>query len=665
MNGEARPGNRPWIIGLVVLMVLVQLADPRPLGTLRDAGFDLHQRLHPAAQTALPVVILDIDERSLAAFGQWPWPRDLLARLTAAAHAAGAQAVGLDILLPEPDRASPRQILAQWRRAPPPGLDTGLLRHLTAAGDTDAELAATLAATPSVLARTLTQGHDGPQRLVRNLPALEAAATGAGLVTLTPDPDGVYRSVRLVQTVGGEEQTAFALALLRVATLPPGPITVQPTRNGLLIMAGGRSIPTDRQGRIWLRVLADTRFMRVSAADLLSGATPDLRGRIVVVGSSAAGLISPFRVATGAALSPADLQAQIVGNLVSDAALVRPDWARPLELGWALLCCLVLLRAEQRGRMARLLATFAGLAVVTVACVHASFTWARILLDATTPLLFSALLALALLGANFAQAQRLRREAQREHDMALALVGLARQARSSFLANLSHEFRTPLNIVIGGAEIITNEALGPIAPQRYRDYGRAILDGGLALLSLVNRTITLASAEAARVAPADDLVNVRAAVETAITRNFTPEDRPHWRIELVKPQTWPNLLADPQMLGAMLDCLLSNARKFAATTPKLEIACTQNVHREVVLSIGDHGPGMDGAQVAAIMAPFQRLDFHASAVLQGVGFGLPLTRAMVQLHGGRLEIASKPGGGTLVLLAFPQWRARQNSATNL
>lgn len=664
MSAEIGRGDRSWIIGLVILLVLVGLVDPPPLAMLRHAGFDLHQRLSPAnPSTSQTVAIVDIDERSLAAYGQWPWPRDLLAQLTTAAHTAGARVVGLDILFPEPDRASPAQILAQWRRALPDGVDAALLRRLGPQNDTDAQLAATLARSPTVLARAVAQQPDGSQRLVRNLPALEAAASGIGLVSLAPDRDGVYRSVPLLQTIEGEEQSAFALELLRVARPPNSAIMVRSTRTGVNIVAGGHVIRADSRARVWLRVLGSDAFMRISAADLLRDPPPNLRGSIVVIGSSAAGLASSFPVATGVAQSTIALQAQITGNLMSGQALLRPDWSPLLELGLSLLCCLVLIRTELRGRLAQLPAVFAMLAGGLALGTHAAFLWGQVLIDWTAPLLLAALLTLALLVANLVQAQRLKREARQEHDMALALVGLAQKARNSFLANLSHEFRTPLNIVIGGAEIITSQALGPIEPQRYRDYGRAIYDGGLTLLGMVNRTMALASAETAHSTPSDELIDVHAAVESAVARNFPPEDRSLWTIRLHEPDTWPSLLADSQMLGTMLDSLLSNARKFAAATPKLDISCTMNRQRDVVISIADYGPGMDGAQIVAIMAPFQRMDFQASAVLQGIGFGLPLTRAMVQLHGGRLEIVRRPEGGTIVRLAFPQWRARTKSIT--
>lgn len=657
--------RRISLLAALCLLLLVRLVDPVPLQTLRSWGFDLNQHIAPAPLLPAPVTIVDIDEPSLAAHGQWPWPRDKIARLIERANKAGARAIGLDILFPEADRTSPDLILEQWKRAPPPGLTREALASLRVETGHDATLAAALDGAPTVLALTLLPASrpGEPPRLLGNIPVLQSAAKGAGLVAFAPGSGGVYRVARLNWPVDSGESPAFALELLRVGA---GAASVAIRRAGsgdLDFHVADRVVAADPEGRVWLRALDPGSFRWRSAGDILRpGAAPhDLQDRLVIIGSSAAGLFPSYRLADGSMVSDVALQAQIVGNLLSGAYLRRTAMLPALEIALALFACLTLARSERSPRGA-LLAIAAGACLLGLPVLaHLAFQggW---LVDWTFPWLAAALAATLLFAVRVVEAQRLRKEARHEHDVALSLVGLAQRARSSFLANLSHELRTPLNIVIGGAEVIARQSLGAISPERYRDYGAAILNGGHALLSIVNRTQALVSTENAQVRLADDIVSLREAVLTAVARCFPAEDGSAWRVAVVEPERWPSLAADERMVGAMLDCLLSNARKFASIDPRVEINCELTLQHDVRLSIADHGQGMTPRQINAALAPFQRLDFHFANANEGVGFGLPLTRAMIQLHGGRLDIEPRSGGGSIVSLVFPGWRLRDPGA---
>src|SRR3546814_10550654 len=203
-------------------LLVVQAWDPPPLRTLRLKTFDLYQTPKPRQAQPQPIIVVDIDDETLAAVGQWPWPRTLGARLVDKLTALGAVVIGLDIVFPEPDRLSP----ARFATGLPQG-DEALAVALSALPDNDAVLAASLAASRVVLgeaghpraldastapprvASIATLGPDprtfvaAMPGVVRNLPVLEATARGVGVFTLLPEQAGIGRRVPAVVAVEG------------------------------------------------------------------------------------------------------------------------------------------------------------------------------------------------------------------------------------------------------------------------------------------------------------------------------------------------------------------------------------------------------------------------------------------------------------------------------
>ena len=210
----------PRLAGLAVLvaLILLRVIDPAPLEVLRLKTFDLYQLAFPRVPSEQRVVIVDIDEESLNAFGQWPWPRTRIAQLVDAITNAGAVAIAFDIMFPEPDRMSPKEYMATLSNVDAPVRDA-----LLKLPSNDDVLAAAIARSRVVLGHTgyhrkVAQTHAasesqsmlatiGPDPtpflltfpgIVRNIPELEAAAAGRGVLTVGHDRDGVVRRVPLV-----------------------------------------------------------------------------------------------------------------------------------------------------------------------------------------------------------------------------------------------------------------------------------------------------------------------------------------------------------------------------------------------------------------------------------------------------------------------------------
>ena len=214
---------RAVCILLLFALVPLRLADPRPLEELRVRTFDFFQVLRPRPQEIRPVVIVDIDEASLKAIGQWPWPRTTVADLITQITQLGAVAIGFDIIFPEPDRMSPAIAERSFR-----GIDAETRAKLDSLPSNDDALAEAIkhsrvvvgqagAASPEVKTAAdaalqtgfAVRGPDPRPYLVtfagllRNVPAIEQAAAGRGLFSINPESDGIIRRVPVIMTAQG------------------------------------------------------------------------------------------------------------------------------------------------------------------------------------------------------------------------------------------------------------------------------------------------------------------------------------------------------------------------------------------------------------------------------------------------------------------------------
>ena len=233
----------------------------------------------------------------------------------------------------------------------------------------------------------------------------------------------------------------------------------------------------------------------------------------------------------------------------------------------------------------------------------------------------------------------------------------ASQAKSLFLANMSHELRTPLNAVLGFSEMIKLGMTGKKSEERQVEYAGLIHDSGSHLLDLINDILDLSKAEAGKLDLYEEKFNIRPLVESSI-RLLAPAAEKAG-IEVVGPPKKagdPVLLADERMLRQILLNLLSNAMKFTPEGGRVVVSYEVAGNGEFSLSIADTGVGLTPRQLEMAMQPFVQVDEGYSKSAQGTGLGLPLTRKLTELHGGRLEMRSSPGKGTTAVVHLPAER---------
>ncbi|MBV8535499.1 MAG: PAS domain-containing sensor histidine kinase [Alphaproteobacteria bacterium] len=232
------------------------------------------------------------------------------------------------------------------------------------------------------------------------------------------------------------------------------------------------------------------------------------------------------------------------------------------------------------------------------------------------------------------------------------IAELANAAKTRFLAHLSHEFRTPLNAIIGFSEIIKSELLGEIANKRYVSYGNDIHFSGTHLLNLVNDVLDLTRIEAGKIEPVFETVDARSVVERALRLFESKAAAKHVTIHLEIDANVSELKADERMMRQCLINLVDNAIKFSPPGTSITVRATRD-DAWLRIRVIDQGAGMEEKDIPTALQPFRQLDNVMSRSNEGAGLGLPLVKSYCELHGGGLSIRSKPGIGTEATLRFP------------
>ena len=356
-------GTRIAALSLLAGLLALRVWDPGPVETLRLQAFDYYQQIAPRTATALPVVIVDIDEKSLTDLGQWPWPRTTLAKLVSNLTQAGVLCVAFDVVFPEADRLSPANLARALEGLPPEAA-----AEVAKLKGGDELFAATISKLPVVLGRAalpLGQGDMSPARtapaalvsapgsaavdphnklihfggIVRNIPVLENSAPGLGIFMLGEERDNIVRRVPMAIVSGDQIYPSLAVEMLRVAFHQSAYVIAS---NGAGIESirvgprnGGVIIPTDERGRVWVHFADADPRRYVSAADVLAGRVPPerLARHLAIVGTSAAGLLDIKATAAGRSMPGVEVHAQMLETALSSAQLGRASLARP---NWAL-----------------------------------------------------------------------------------------------------------------------------------------------------------------------------------------------------------------------------------------------------------------------------------------------------------------------------------------
>ncbi len=450
------------VFGMALLVALVGLRvwDPAALQLARLKTFDLYQVAKPRIPTARPVVIVDIDETSLNEIGQWPWPRTVVAKLVETIARGGAAAIGMDIVFAEPDRTSPGLLVDGL-----PQLSDAARAELKAVPDHDLIFADIIKRTRTVLGQSAYNPRKGDTRtalapkasfatlggdptpylikypgLLSNIPVLEEAASGRGMFTVLPDPDGLVRRVPVVMQAGGAMIPSLNADMLRLATGQTTYVIKTGKAGVQSVVLAGIEIPTDSNAQLWIYYSHHDPKRFVSAADVLSAKTPAnvFKGKLVLIGTSATGLFDVKSTPIEPVMPGVELHAQALENILSRTSLKRPGYTIGAEL------CLTLVVGFAFVVLAPILGAINVAALGTAIAGLVSwlawylFTAQGILLDVAYPLIGGLAVFVTMVFVNY-----IREEAQRQ------------QIRGAFSQYISPDLvaqlaKDPDRLVLGG-----------------------------------------------------------------------------------------------------------------------------------------------------------------------------------------------------------------------
>jgi adenylate cyclase len=330
-----------------IVMGLIYVYLPGTYHTLDDNLRDFAFVFRGAEPHSEEIVIVDIDEKSLSALGQWPWERKTVAALIDNLTAAQSAMIGLDILFAEPDRSSPRRIAKLL------GVEEERLE------DYDQILGESVANSPTVLgylfdfehkrgaeapqipAIFVEKGYQGdeflfcPPGVLKNIPPIQDNGYSSGFLNNVPDLSGMIRSVPLVMKYEETLYPSLALEMMRIAHSARS-VLVRYNETGVeKILMGDLTIPVDRFGRLYVNFRGPAKSYRyLSASDVVANRfdPADVEGKIVLVGTSAYGLMDLRSTPLDNVMPGVEVHANVIDNILSNDMLYKPDWAEGADL---------------------------------------------------------------------------------------------------------------------------------------------------------------------------------------------------------------------------------------------------------------------------------------------------------------------------------------------
>jgi adenylate cyclase len=448
-------------LALLISLAALRIADPAAIEELRVRTFDTFQLIEPRVKTARPVTIVDIDEKSLAKLGQWPWPRTRIADLIANLTRLGAVVIAFDIVFAEPDRLNPGVAADTIRN-----LDEETRSKLRALPSNDQLLADAMRRSRVVLGESglpyvLTEFDKSlpvtglamlgaePQPfllnfpgLLRNIDVLEQAAAGRGLFTIRTERDGIVRRVPIMMLAQGATMPSLTFEMLRVAT-GTDTIFTKADQAGIKSIAVKRfEVPTDRNGQLWVHFAQRDPSIYVSAADVLEGRVPPemIAGKLVLVGTSAVGLLDVKTTPVDPVMPGVEIHAQVLESALTRSVLSQPNNAIAFEFFAAIVLGILVIAFAPLFGPVTLVVVGTLFATLLIGTSWYFYTQHRLLIDFTYPLLSTTLIYLTLIFTSF-----VREQAQR------------RQIRSAFGQYLSPALveqlaQSPERLVLGGEQ---------------------------------------------------------------------------------------------------------------------------------------------------------------------------------------------------------------------
>lgn len=481
---------------------------------------------------------------------------------------------------------------------------------------------------------------------VVDLPEIEAAAAGNGDFGHLVENDSVVRRVSLLSRLRGKAFPSLGLEAVRSALGIPA-IGIVSGKSGIVAVNVGRlSVPTDAQGRIWLRYTAQTQDRTIPVWRLFEPDFPKdgLAGVIAFIGSSATGLNADLLATPLSPVTPGvEVHAQTAEALLLGDYLNRPGWADKAELSY-----LLMLGAGLIFLLPRLGSLWRAAAVVASAALSFGLSWLaftrwRLLLDPLAPSLTALAVYLSSSLVSFARSEAERRRL-------LILDGV----KDELVAVVSHDLRGPVSSIIMTVDLMRRGTYGPVTEKQEKSL-RIIKDSGMKLIAFVANILDAAKIKAGKMELSKQELRVEE-LFTGLVELFELSASSNGIV--LEQKTAPGLppvYGDRQKLEQVINNLVGNALKFTQREGRVSVEAQDSGNGFVTFSVSDNGRGIAAEDIGKLFGRFQQVDLAAQRErhVAGTGLGLSICKAVVEAHGGRIWVESEKEKGSSFRFTIP------------
>ncbi len=668
------------LVTVLLCVIILKISDPWAVRILRHNTFDIFQKISPNQKETQQIVLVEIDEKSLKARGQWPWQRNILADLAGKILQQSPRALAIDIVFPEPDRTSPSLILENN-----PALAQQLKFHRHDFPSYDKTFADILNGHPVILGMATGYGTDqrapietttsikmygGDIRstlprfnyVLRNIEQLETVTT-QGVNNLAPERDGIIRQLPLLYNVNGTIIPSFEIETLRIAN-NANEIELTTENNKLKsIRLNSFDLTMSNRGKPWIYFSKNSDYTKVSANDTLTGAIDDtlFKDKIVILGVTALGIADYSLTPVGSNLSGLAIHAQALDNMLTDTLLTRPSSFFWIELSYLFLIGILFLVIHKRHGALEVTVTFAVLCWITVLLTSGIFAFRTELFDPSLPLILTLIMFMISVSTGFVMEQARRREesriaAQKEREKEARIRKLQNEllhtiGKSSvqkLSSSIAHELNQPLAAIYNFANAarrildrdnIDLETVKPVLEKilKQADRGNEILrtirdaaeTGKTNLSSLNINKIIIEEIELLNDSGFGRKVSIKTDLSPEITDGTANEIQLH--------QVLLNLIRNAKQATEEID----------RTDHEIMISTCENPKGMIEVAVSDTGPGLTEDQKKDLFKPF------FTTKEQGTGLGLAISRSIIEAWGGNLWVEDNNKGGATFKFTLP------------
>ena len=399
-------GNYITFSILLFLLISIKISNPSFVKSISFISFDLYQKIFPLEKNETEVVIIDIDEKSLGKFGQFPWSRSVFAKILENVNAVNPKAIGFDVFFTEKDKQSPEEFLKAYNLIP---TDVGEIQNLKGHDQIFQEQLEKSKSVTAVLgstvpshsnydrkskARFLAKGGD-PKKFTYSYPysigsleMLEKSVKGLGSISFLDQTDGIIRSLPLIVQFEKKMYPTMGLEMVRVAEKQKN-LYVEMNEVGISkISARPHKILSDPNGIIWIKYKKSLKSQYISASSVFDGKFDEARfkDKYVLIGASAQGLFDLVKTPLGVTIPGVEVHANVIENILDQSYLIRNPNTYVFELIFSILVALITFLLSQKIKPKYSLSVFFGSLVVTIIIGFSYFLLKSELVDISYPI---------------------------------------------------------------------------------------------------------------------------------------------------------------------------------------------------------------------------------------------------------------------------------------